>query len=233
MSPAVWPIIVAVICVALWFIPLEASFGLAYGYHPNRFWVKVRVLRITLLTIGIPVDRFFRRVRKGARDAAVVKGEEKRRAAFLDRLLGKQWWQRLYKKAASSLNESFNAAARSFLRRAVFSRITVKALIGTGDAAQTAWLIGALWFLVGLAFIPVHGWVKVAPGAPHVSIEPDFQQEQLRLEAECIVRFKNGDFIIAVAVFGWNWLKRGVKGIGRSSNSGFNENRYGKYQGNG
>lgn len=233
MSPAAWLFITAALWAAVWFVPSEISAGLAYGYHPNRFWVSIRVIGITLFTISIPADRFFRRVRKGYRDARGVEGEEKRRAAFLDRLVGKKWWRRLFKKAASSLNESFNAAGRSFFRRAVFRRIYLKARIGTGDAAQTAWLTGALWSVVGVALIPVYGLVKVAPGAPQVSIEPDFQREQLRFEAECIVRFKNGDFIIAVAVFGWNWLKRGVKGIGRSSNSGFNENRYGKYQRNG
>lgn len=135
-----------------------------------------------------------------------------------------------------------------YLRKKVeLRRFEVRGLIGGADAMESALLAGASWAIVGKAIGGLSHFARVDPKVPSITIVPDFNQQCFRFRADCILRVRLGNAMVAgflllrrilkerelIAWMRDSWRRKGVEGNERPSDSRSHENSDGDDQGHG
>lgn len=129
-------------------------------------------------------------------------------------------------------------------RRTRCRRLMVRAVVGGGDAMESALLAGGMWAVVGALLGRFTRWVRIEPQTPSVEVKPDFRQAAWRVETDCILRLQFGHAIVAVIwilrrvlsekeVVAWArdaWRRKGVNAGDRgASDSRPDENGHGEH----
>jgi len=85
--------------------------------------------------------------------------------------------------------------------RIEFSDIYIRSMFGTGDAAGTGMLYGAIWTLVGNVYAFLHRFFNIE--FPYVELVPLYNEKAFDIEAEGIIKIRTVHII--------NAAKRGLK----------------------
>jgi hypothetical protein len=85
---------------------------------------------------------------------------------------------------------------RSFLKKITIKEFEWFTVAGTGDAAYTGMLIGALWAIKGsiVGLISHHMKLKVMP---NITITPNFQRAYSQTTLRCMIHFRIGHAMLA------------------------------------
>jgi hypothetical protein len=100
---------------------------------------------------------------------------------------------------------------------------------GVGDAAHTGMLAGVIWGLKGNFIGLLYHYTQVEM-KPKLIVNPLFTQLYSETNIACMLSFRIGHAIIAAIrlLKQWKKLRKGGVHHARASNSGVNDNRYGK-----
>jgi len=120
---------------------------------------------------------------------------------------------------------------RRLFSSAVCRELSWRTVFGAGDPALTGILCGAAWMIKGLALQAMRQRVRFL-SPPAVAVVPFFSGIRVEVSFACIFRVPLGNVIIAVASL-IKLVIEEVGGIGRTSNSGADENDNGEHPRNG
>lgn len=127
-------------------------------------------------------------------------------------------------------------------RRTRCTRLSIAAQVGSSDAMEAALLTGAVWAVAGSVVGQFSKVVRLGDTRPAVQVVPDYSGPAWRLETDCILGLRLGHAIVAAVwllrrvlrdkeVVAWardGWRRKGVKGSGRTSDPGANEDGHGE-----
>ncbi len=99
---------------------------------------------------------------------------------------------------------------RRFFQHVTCERLEWVSTIGTGDSAETGILTGVAWALK-TALVSVAGRYVRWARSPRLDIHPSFERQRLESDLVCIVRFRLGHLILAVARLYLN-MRKGSEG---------------------
>ncbi len=89
---------------------------------------------------------------------------------------------------------------RYLLKRIRFTRFSLRAAIGTGDAALTAIVLGLLWSVLGPA-ASLASWTKQMVNPPKLELFPMYHRKALDVDFECIAFVRPIHAIFAVLLY--------------------------------
>jgi hypothetical protein len=127
-----------------------------------------------------------------------------------------RYYTRLYKKFTGHI-----------LARMTCEKLFWRTRLGTEDAALTSLASGALWAFKSQVYVYLKRRVKFAV-APAFQVSPIFNAAAFDVEFECIFSIRLGNVINAMLSL-VNFPLKGETGSGRTPNSKFDENSYGKH----
>ncbi len=89
-----------------------------------------------------------------------------------------------------------HAIVKRFLANISITKFEWRSEIGTGDAAETGFLIGPGWTLKGAALGIISHYMKLK-NRPILSIEPNFYQKSSKTMLSCMLHFRTGHAMLA------------------------------------
>lgn len=99
---------------------------------------------------------------------------------------------------------------RRFFKHVTCERLEWFTTIGTGDSAETGILTGIVWALK-TALVSLAGRYVRWTRPPRLNVHPSFNEQRFESELLCIVRFRLGHLILAVARLFLN-MRKGSEG---------------------
>ncbi|MGI6574467.1 MAG: DUF2953 domain-containing protein [bacterium] len=125
-----------------------------------------------------------------------------------------------------------------FIKGISLKKFVLEMKIGTGDAAETGILVGSIYGCLGLINHFLFRYLKQITDKLKIIIKPDFNHLYLDVYFTSIIEMLPGYIIIEMlkflaALIWYLYIIKGGRVNERASYSGFNEDCYGKYQGNG
>ncbi len=94
--------------------------------------------------------------------------------------------------------------------RTEFSDIFVSARFGTGDAAYTGMIYGAIWSVIGNAYAFLCRFFRIE--FPEVELVPEFNEKVFEIEAEGIIKIRLAHIITAI-LHGLRTKRKNKKGV--------------------
>ena len=121
---------------------------------------------------------------------------------------------------------------KKFVNHITIHRLEWSSSFGLGDAAQTGMATGTLWALKG-GIVGILAHYMRLKSKPVIAITPFFLENVVRTKVICIFSFRIGYAILGGlrVVKYWKSTKGGKQHV-RTSNSGLNDNSYGKFEAN-
>jgi hypothetical protein len=103
-----------------------------------------------------------------------------------------------FKEAKEFLQKviGFHRIVKQFLSHVTLKKFHWNSHLGTGDASQTAILVGVFWGVKGSIYALLSNHLKVK-AEPSVSIHPLFQMKTSQTRLECMISFRIGHAIFA------------------------------------
>lgn len=105
--------------------------------------------------------------------------------------------------------QRYLVAVRYLLQSLHVGRWELAIEFGTGDAAATGLVIGAIWALFGTMQAVLRETTRLTPGQPRFHLQPNFTKAVLQTRFACIVTIRIGHIIAA----GAKLLQTGLKGV--------------------
>ena len=118
-----------------------------------------------------------------------------------------------------------------FLKKITIKKLEWKRSIGLRDAAHTGIVVGTIWSIKGSIIGTISHLMKMKK-KPIIDITPLFQQQIQQTYLRCMFSFRIGYAILAALRVVKYWSFKGGKQHVRTSNSGLNDNGYGKFKAN-
>jgi hypothetical protein len=84
---------------------------------------------------------------------------------------------------------------KRFLRKVKIDQVLWKTLFGTGDAAATGTMTGAIWALKGSIIGLISGYMRLQT-QPSIEVIPSFQKAVIQTHFSCIIQFRIGNAIL-------------------------------------
>lgn len=84
---------------------------------------------------------------------------------------------------------------RNFLKKVKIDHVLWKTLFGTGDAAATGTMTGAIWALKGSIIGLISGYMRLQT-QPSLEVIPSFQKAVIQTQFSCIIQFRLGNAIL-------------------------------------
>ncbi|MEJ9371808.1 DUF2953 domain-containing protein, partial [Schinkia azotoformans] len=121
---------------------------------------------------------------------------------------------------------------KRFINSITIHKLEWNSSFGLGDAAQTGMATGVLWSLKG-SIVGILAHYMRLKTKPVLAITPHFLENVVRTKVICIFSFRIGHAILGGlrVVKYWKSTKGGKQHV-RTSNSGLNDNSYGKFEAN-
>ncbi len=116
-------------------------------------------------------------------------------------------WRDLYKKA--------KPIVRRLHRESTVTRLSLSAVVGTGDAVSTGIACGSAWSVLSVVsgYLCNHAKKSVLP---KISVSPVYAATAWSLDADCIVQVRAGHAIVAAMRLFALWRRRGPHGTPHS-----------------
>ncbi len=121
---------------------------------------------------------------------------------------------------------------KRFINHITIHKLEWNSSFGLGDAAGTGMATGVLWSLKG-SIVGILAHYMRLKSKPVIDITPHFLENVVRTNVICIFSFRIGHAILGGlrVVKYWKSAKGGKQHV-RTSNSGLNDNSYGKFEAN-
>lgn len=121
---------------------------------------------------------------------------------------------------------------KRFINHITIHKLEWNSSFGLGDAARTGMATGVLWSLKG-SIVGILAHYMRLKSKPVLNITPHFLENVVRTKVICIFSFRIGHAILGGlrVVKYWKSAKGGKQHV-RTSNSGLNDNSYGKFEAN-
>jgi hypothetical protein len=91
---------------------------------------------------------------------------------------------------------SFHRIVRHFCQKVKITKIEWQTVMGTGDAASTGMLTGAVWAVKGSIIGIISHYFRMQ-NSPNLSVQPHFQLAVTQTSFKCMLQFRIGHAIIA------------------------------------
>ncbi|MCA1056903.1 DUF2953 domain-containing protein [Rossellomorea aquimaris] len=91
--------------------------------------------------------------------------------------------------------QAMHRIIRHFLKKVKIDKIFWKTLFGTGDAASTGTMTGAIWGLKGSIIGLISRYMRLQ-SMPAVEVVPSFQKAVIQTHFSCIIQFRIGNAIL-------------------------------------
>lgn len=118
---------------------------------------------------------------------------------------------------------SFHRIVRKFLKKVKVTKLEWHSTLGTGDAAFTGMLTGAVWAAKG-SLIGLISHYMLLEDVPRVTVHPHFQMKLSQTVLTCMLQFRIGHAIFAAIKILKFW-KGGMPKFKSSSLSGLSPNK--------
>lgn len=241
MSVLIWAIYIAgglvLLLLLICITKLTVHIDLKHAKDNDHFKVTLKAwFNLITYTIDIPL------VKVDPEDASIIVKEEKK--------MGNQDASKIsgdtkkitptkiinnIKKVKELLNHvvGFHRIIRRFFSHIHITDLEWKSGVGVGDASHTGMIVGGLWTVKGSMVGLVSHYMKLK-AKPNISITPYFQHLYSETHLTCMISFRIGYAIGAVLriLKYWKHHVKGGKHHVRTSNSGLNDNGYGKFKAN-
>ena len=91
----------------------------------------------------------------------------------------------------------FIALLRNFLKKVRVTKLEWYTAVGTGDAALTGMLTGAIWTVKGSIIGLISHYFLHSKSVPVMSVQPYFQMKVAQTTFKCMLQFRIGHAIVA------------------------------------
>lgn len=192
----IWFLIALCVIFAIVFFLLFHKLSIFVEYRNKK--IKL-VFKTSLFRYILDDERLKRLSKKDKKaDANDGKSEEDKFFGKVQKIKGK------YTEAKEIIDTVLDCAGD----RVEFSDIFIRAEFGTGDAASTGILYGAIWTLIGNVYAFLCRFFNIK--FPEVELVPDFNQKTFEIEAEGIIKIRIVH-IITAAMCGFKVYKKHKK----------------------
>ncbi|MCQ6274396.1 DUF2953 domain-containing protein [Bacillus sp. V3B] len=91
---------------------------------------------------------------------------------------------------------SFHQIVRHFCHKVNITQVEWQTVMGTGDAALTGMLTGAVWTIKGSIIGIISHYFRMK-NSPHLSVQPHFQLAVTQTSFKCMLQFRIGHAMVA------------------------------------
>jgi hypothetical protein len=215
---------------------LKVKIDLMHKADDDHLKVTLRLWRFIRYTMDIPLIQVDEddgsvvvKQKQYAGEQKDTSSAEKQKKVTPNEMVGKM------KKMRTLINRvvGFHEIVKKFVRHITIHQLNWKSSFGTGDAAHTGVLTGVIWSLKG-SIVGLLSHYMQLKAKPQLEVVPQFQKLHSETHLMCMISFRIGHAMVAAirTVKYWKPKKGGKKQHVRTSDSGLNDNGYGKLKAN-
>jgi Protein of unknown function (DUF2953) len=205
LSGWVWALLIlsallVIIIILIIITKLTITLTLYHGNDNDHFKVKLRAwFGLLRYTIDVPLVKLDDDGPNVVVEEKKMRGKEKAPSSEKEskkKISPKDFINSLHDtKEILTHVKGFHKIIRTFLKKVKIDHIHWKTLFGTGDAASTGTMTGAIWGLKGSIIGIISGYMRLQ-SPPSVEVIPSFQKAIIQTHFSCIIQFRIGNAIL-------------------------------------
>jgi hypothetical protein len=205
MSGWVWALLIllafiVVMIILILITKLTITLSLYHGNDNDHFKVKLRAwFGLLRYTIDIPLVKLDDDGPNIVVEEKNIRGDENEPSSEKEskkKITPKDFINSLNdtKQILTHVKE-LHKIIRRFLNKVKIDHIHWRTLFGTGDAASTGTMTGAIWGMKGSIIGLISGYMRLQ-SQPSIEVVPSFQKAIIQTHFSCIIQFRIGNAIL-------------------------------------
>jgi energy-coupling factor transporter transmembrane protein EcfT len=229
-------IFIILLLIILAFSKLKVKINIMHTGDDDHFKVTMQLWRFIRYTIDVPLIQVdeedatvvMKQKKYAGKDSETASNDQEKRLTPKKMIKNMKKMQKLVNRVIG-----FHEIVKKFVRHITIHQLNWKSSFGTGDAAHTGVLTGVIWSLKGSIVGLLSHYMQLRT-KPQLEVVPQFQKLHSETHLLCMISFRIGHTMFAAirTVKYWKPKKGGKKQHVRTSDSGLDDNGYGKLKAN-